>query len=409
MNSRQFFWTNILLSSNTVLFVGVAAYLFISIITYLLDINKFNLFFLYLIIGFYLFYILIKILWLPLLTFKKFKKTFSYKFLRKFDLNKTFKKKILINALVADCLFNFIQLGFIFRFLNTPESSSNLNWSHYLLLIFLINIFAGTGIVLSYLSLIIWQKISYIYRLLDKIDILTKETIDKFVIEKIQKEIERIKNNVQSYANEYKDLSLKLKAEKLTVDAGVKIASPLARDAAALWQLASSKFTRGLDYIEKNGKIVEKVSDLKNHKLENFISTKLNSQLGVKNTRGVVFNVDSSISASIVNSKEFNEFMKTNIEKFIDKSLSNKSIGDTSLSFKLANSLNNFGAIHNCDIIDMKVVNGIFHAKVIDTVEYNPNELIVLFPRDLQEGGAIENYYVIIEISVPIEKWTTKK
>lgn len=184
MNSRQFFWSNILLSSNTVLFVGVAAYLFISIIIYLLDINKFNLFFLYLIIGFYLFYILIKILWLPLLTFKKFKKTFSYKFLRKFDLNKTFKLKILTSALIADFLFNFIPLGFILRLIDTSAPPANLNWSNYLLLIFLINIFAGTGIVLSYLSLIIWQKISYIYRLLDKIDILTKETIDKFVIEK---------------------------------------------------------------------------------------------------------------------------------------------------------------------------------------------------------------------------------
>ena len=42
---------------------------------------------------------------------------------------------------------------------------------------------------------------------------------------------------------------------------------------------------------------------------------------------------------------------------------------------------------------------------MIDTVAYNPNDIKVKLPRDLQEAGAIENYYVLIEIAEPISKY----
>ena len=42
---------------------------------------------------------------------------------------------------------------------------------------------------------------------------------------------------------------------------------------------------------------------------------------------------------------------------------------------------------------------------MIDTVDYNPNDIKVKLPRDLQEGNAIENYYIIIEIAEPVSKY----
>ena len=39
---------------------------------------------------------------------------------------------------------------------------------------------------------------------------------------------------------------------------------------------------------------------------------------------------------------------------------------------------------------------------MIDTVDYNPNYIKVKLPRDLQEAGAIENYYVLVEIAEPV-------
>ena len=42
---------------------------------------------------------------------------------------------------------------------------------------------------------------------------------------------------------------------------------------------------------------------------------------------------------------------------------------------------------------------------VLDTVDYNPNQWWVKYPRDLQEVGAIENYYVVIDIAEPISKY----
>lgn len=236
-----------------------------------------------------------------------------------------------------------------------------------------------------------------IYRLLDKIDILTKETIDKFVIEKIQKEIERIKNNVQSYANEYKNLSLKLKAEKLTIDAGVEKFKKSAPDAAAIWKLASSKFKRGLDYIEKNGKLINKITDLNNKELQDAVRKKLDTQLQQTEARGVQFHPNSSISKSVANSEEFKKIVSKNMDRLIYKK---ETIPKVSTFLK--KNFNNYMALHGCDILNIRVENGMLHAFIIDTVDYNPNDWKVKLPRDLQEGGAIENFYVIIKIEEPI-------
>ena len=42
---------------------------------------------------------------------------------------------------------------------------------------------------------------------------------------------------------------------------------------------------------------------------------------------------------------------------------------------------------------------------MIDTIDYNTNDIKVKLPRDLQEAGAIENYYVLIEIAEPVSKY----
>ena len=238
-----------------------------------------------------------------------------------------------------------------------------------------------------------------IYRLIDKIEALTRDTIDKFVIQRIEREVEQIKKSISEYLNEYKGLSRKLKAEKIVVDSLVTLGSPTAKDAAALWVLASSKFKRGLDYVEKNGKMINKISDLPNENLQKEVRNKLHSQIQKQESRGIHLYSNSSLSKSISNSLKFKSIINANKER-----LGN---GETipKISAFLGWNWNNFLSINGCDILNIHVKNGILYATVLDTVDYNPNDFKVKLPRDLQEAGTIENYYVLVEIAEPVSMY----
>ena len=88
--------------------------------------------------------------------------------------------------------------------------------------------------------------------------LLNIDTISASVVREIERgierEVEKIKNAIGGYLTEYKGLDRKLKAEKFVVDRLVAVGSFSAKDAAALWVLASSKFKRGLEYINKKRK-----------------------------------------------------------------------------------------------------------------------------------------------------------
>ena len=240
-----------------------------------------------------------------------------------------------------------------------------------------------------------------IYKLIDKIDSLNKDNTTFYVLKNIQDTIMRFKIFIPQYAGEWKDLSIGLKLEKIAVDSFVAFFSIFAKDGAALWELASSKFTEGLDYINKNGELLNNVSDLKNYKLEKIAADKLKSQKLKKDARGIRLHSDSSLAKSVGNSIEFRNLI-TN-EKIKQKLLKGETIAQTSLSLNW--NPNNFTALHNCDVLNIRCENGTLYATILDTIDYNANELLVKPPRDLQEAGAIENYFVIVEIEEPLSKY----
>lgn len=210
-------------------------------------------------------------------------------------------------------------------------------------------------------------------------------------ISDLQQELHTLNNKIDYF---------KSKCDKWLVDLIVKLGEKLGPDAAALWKIAASKFEEGKDYIKKNGYLVKKVSDLKNPKLEKIIKEKLSSQKLNTNSKGIIFHSKSSLANSIINSYTFKDFIKKNI---VELSLNDK-IKDTSLSFR--QDINNFLAIRNCDIIDIYIDNqNTIHAKIIDTVDYNSGEWLVALPHNAQEHGLLENYYIIVEIEYPYEKW----
>lgn len=211
--------------------------------------------------------------------------------------------------------------------------------------------------------------------------------------------MDEITKIIEQYLNEYKNLDNKLKAEKLAVDSIVALGAKSAEDAAALWDLASSKFKRGLDYIEKNGKIINKIDDLKNNNLQKVVRNKLEQQINKAEARGVYLNSNSSLSKSISSSLKFKRVINNNKEKLLNGEIIAK------VPTFLNSNWNNFLSINGCDILNIRIENEILYATILDTVDYNPNDIKVKLPRDLQEGNAIENYYIIIEIAEPVSKY----
>lgn len=191
----------------------------------------------------------------------------------------------------------------------------------------------------------------------------------------------------------------KLKALKTAQDIAVQALSPLGKDAAALWQIASSKFTKGLDYIKQNGYIVKDINDLNDEKLIKEVKAKIETQLHKSNTKGIVFKEDSSLAESIVNSKEFNKFVEDHIYELC---VEDKVI-DSHLEF--LSDINNLAALRKARVIDVYVKKGFLYATVIDTLDYNSKDWTVWVPRILQENNMLEGYYHVTKISVPISKW----
>lgn len=170
-------------------------------------------------------------------------------------------------------------------------------------------------------------------------------------------------------------------------------------DAAAIWKLATSKFTEGLEYISENGYLVNKISDLNNKDLETFVRTKVKEQYKQNESRGIILRDDSTLAKSIMESAVIKNFINNNIFKIVK----NNRLEDTSLKFDLKRGTNNYLSLNYVYIKNIYLdSNDILHMTIFDTVDYNYGENLVKIPRKIQEAGLLENYYIIINISIPL-------
>ena len=240
-----------------------------------------------------------------------------------------------------------------------------------------------------------------VYKLLDKIDSLTLDTIDKFVIQKIEREVENISSIISKYINRFEIL------KKKAIDNAVDKLEAVGNDAVALFRLSSSKFTKGTEYIKKNGKMYNKISEIKDEKLKEDVFNKVKQQLKQSDSRGIILNKNSSLAQEIIKSQRFKSYIKDNIEKLIE----NKYLPDDNLTFiPIINSnLNLYGAIHRCSIKNIRLENGMIKADIIDTVDYNEGEMTVAIFRYLQETGQLENFYFVIQLEVPLSNFVKSK
>ena len=211
----------------------------------------------------------------------------------------------------------------------------------------------------------------------------------------------------KKYLDEYKELNLFLASMKAITD-GLVYANRKYEDAAGLWVLESSNFTRGLDYLNKNGKLIEHISDLNNPELEKIVTKKCATQnFNTDDPKGIIFHKDSSIAKSIVTSIDLKQKLKQIITNNISNLvLNNEKIDKISFDFKLRQGINNFASMHLCDIYNLKIKNKYVKMTLLDTVDYN--DWKVFAPKALQDAGIIKNYYFIIEIEIPLNEVVEK-
>ena len=200
------------------------------------------------------------------------------------------------------------------------------------------------------------------------------------------------------------------KSEKFAFDSTIIAFKKAYPNAAALWNISSSKFASkdSQKYIKENGTTIPKVSDLNNKNLERFIRRKLKEQINTTESRGILFNTNSSLSKEIENDENF----LSRIQNYAKNNKNN-------LLFRRNSKNSTFGGFKNSDLHyalgNVDVIN--IHLDdmdnlwmlIVDTYDFNKGEKnpLVITGRKLQEKGLIENYYSIISVKLPPEKWKT--
>ena len=123
---------------------------------------------------------------------------------------------------------------------------------------------------------------------------------------------------------------------------------------------------------------------------------------------GILFNTNSSISKEIENDKNF----LARIQNYAKNNKNN-------LLFRRNSKNSTFGgfknpdlhyALGNVDVINIHLddMDNLWML-IVDTYDFNKGEKypLVRIGRNLQEKGWIENYYSIIPVKIPPEKWKT--
>lgn len=213
-------------------------------------------------------------------------------------------------------------------------------------------------------------------------------------------EIKMIPSNVKQNLKEFRRTGLHdtPEVEKKAIDAGMIIKKVFKgyNDAFELWKAAANQFKSSNRYIQENGFLVNRVSDLPPY-LQSYVRNKLQSQIGVREARGLLLRADSSLSKDIAQSPEIKNFIIKNARELAQYQKINSSInftGDTNLHLSLGHA----------DILNAHFDSqGNFNAIIVDTYDFNKNDpdWKVEWAYNVQANNIIENFYVLCIIIIP--------
>lgn len=213
-------------------------------------------------------------------------------------------------------------------------------------------------------------------------------------------EIKMIPSNVKQNLKEFRRTGLHdtPEVEKKAIDAGMIIKKVFKgyNDAFELWKAAANQFKSSNRYIQENGFLVNRVSDLPPY-LQSYVRNKLQSQIGVREARGLLLRADSSLSKDIAQSPEIKNFIIKNARELAQYQKINSSInftGDNNLHLSLGHA----------DILNAHFDSqGNFNAIIADTYDFNKNDpdWKVEWAYNVQANNKVENFYVLCIIFIP--------
>ena len=195
---------------------------------------------------------------------------------------------------------------------------------------------------------------------------------------------------------------------KLTVDAGMFIENLKSpeniEDAKSMWQIASSKFDNKVinNYMSQNGSVINSINEIKVPELKQVVQNKVFEQMGMKDSKGLIYHNDSNLSKEIANSKEFKNFIMDNKNYLKKGGVIKKD------SLRLSSTKNLYLSLNNVDILGTHVdKNGDLVSICFDTYDFNKNdpEWKVRVAYAAQYGKVIENFYNLIIIKIPKNQW----
>ncbi len=172
-------------------------------------------------------------------------------------------------------------------------------------------------------------------------------------------------------------------------------------EAFELYKIASPNFESFTkDYIKKNGKLYEKISDIHSNQLEKEIHSRLQKETGKTDCKVLLLNNDSSMSKSILSNDDFKTFIKHNINDI----RKNGTISNSKITF---NNGDLYNALHGAEIKDVKFDSqGNLIMRIEDLYNFEPKRTSIRgrTGERLQNEGKLENFYTIILLKIPKEE-----
>ena len=186
---------------------------------------------------------------------------------------------------------------------------------------------------------------------------------------------------------------------KDVLDGGINTIGYRFKTGRNFWNLASQGIDRNKDYIDKNGSLYNKVSDLP-FEYQNWAKNKVNSQYGINDCRGIVFDENSEVSQTIAHSNELNGYISRNFSDL----MAGKVIKDDSISFDINKDSDLWSGFGKADIIEAKVKDGYLEVIIGDTYDFNKNSKnkLVQKGRQVQDAGLLEPYYTITKVKIKL-------
>lgn len=165
----------------------------------------------------------------------------------------------------------------------------------------------------------------------------------------------------------------------------------------SLYRVASPNYNYNPKYVQKNGKLHDSIELLGDKNLQNSIRERVMKEAKQLDCKVLELRDDSSLAQAILTDGEFTEFIKKNIDTLIKY----KKAPDQTIEFSSSDLYN---ALHGAMVKNIRLnPNGTITLRIEDLYNFNAGRTSTRgqLGERLQNAGKLENYYIIIHVTVP--------